>query len=109
MTRIGGYELLACPHCKQIHRKAHYSSINLQVNPDFFERMKESRYCSNCGTSLEISEMISLGFRDLKSTTLDFSKSQLSIWGKIKGIFNATKNQGKTIKNKPEWMNYPVI
>lgn len=112
MTRIGGYELLACPYCKQIHRKAYYSSINFQVSPNLFDGALEPKVCHSCGVKIQLSEMISIGHRELKRNVPNFLKlhkeSNESILLKIKRFLFKNKIRSEESKS-PDWMKYPII
>lgn len=106
MTRIYGYHLLACPLCQQIHRKITYSSINMHVNPDFFNKTKTSAQCMGCGRQLEFKEMISLGSVPLNP----LSNGTSNFKDKLKRFFTLERsNDRQSHPKESDWEKYPII
>ncbi len=68
MTRIGNFDLYACPKCQQIHIKSNYSSISLynsplpmEMPPDAFYAPTDLKICQQCGEKSFFSEYILTG------------------------------------------------
>lgn len=116
MTKITSYTLLKCPYCGQIHRKAVFSSINLQVtSEESFKNIKDLRQCVSCLKTFSLGDMIdlgqhklplSLGFLDLMEMTTDKRPLLRKLLYLIQGkpptpiVINETR---------PDWLEYPVI
>lgn len=62
MTRISGYELLACPSCGHVHRKTSYSSVSVYIPDDM--KNSNDKACSSCGMSFALNEFNKVGFID---------------------------------------------
>jgi hypothetical protein len=60
MTRIRGYDLLACPSCGHVHRKTSYSSVSVYV-PDDFQGTND-KVCASCQMSFAMNEFSKVGF-----------------------------------------------
>ena len=69
MTRIGRFDLYACPKCQQIHIKSNYSSISIYgppmpmgMPPDAFYAPTDIKVCQKCGGGkIPFSEYIPTG------------------------------------------------
>ncbi len=68
MTRIGRFDLYACPKCQQIHIKSNYSSISIYgppmpmgIPPDAFYAPTDIKACQKCGEKIPFSEYIPTG------------------------------------------------
>lgn len=68
MTRIGRFDLYACPKCQQIHIKSNYSSISIYgppmpmgMPPDAFYAPVDIKVCQKCGGKIPFSEYIPTG------------------------------------------------
>ena len=68
MTRIGRFDLYACPKCQQIHIKPNYSSISIYgppmpmgIPPDAFYAPTDIKVCQKCGEKIPFSEYIPTG------------------------------------------------
>jgi len=114
MTKISEYQLLACPHCSQIHRKAEYSSINFSVSPDFLKKMASPKVCFNCEKPIEISQMLYIGTKEVKPIVPDHLRPEnrdlRSTIQKIKDLIYGRKFVIKIVtKEDQSWFNYPVI
>jgi len=60
MTRISGYDLVACPSCGHVHRRTSYSSISIYAP----ESPSNSRVCRGCRKTFELEEFKKVGFLD---------------------------------------------
>lgn len=63
MTRIGRFDLYACPKCRQIHIKSEYSSISLYMGTprDAYYAPTDLKVCQKCGEKSSFSEYIPAG------------------------------------------------
>lgn len=68
MTRIGRFDLYACPKCQQIHIKPNYSSISIYgppmpmgMPPDAFYAPTDIKICQKCEGKIPFSEYIPTG------------------------------------------------
>lgn len=81
MTRIGYFNLYACPKCQQIHIKPEYSSISIYGPPIPMEMPRDAYYvptelkiCQQCGAKIPFSEYIPMGQmepREFKERRMD--------------------------------------
>ena len=62
MTRISGYDLLACPSCGHVHRKTSYSSVSVYIPDDM--KNSNNKACSSCGMSFAFDEFSKVGYID---------------------------------------------
>ena len=59
MTRISGYDLLACPSCGHVHRRTAYSSISIYVPKDMTS--SSDRECVSCHGSFALADFKKVG------------------------------------------------
>ena len=67
MTRISGYDLLACPSCGQHHTRSRYASVSLHVPQGLTS--KDLRTCERCGANHSLDEFLVIGFIDKAQMT----------------------------------------
>jgi hypothetical protein len=60
MTRVSGYDLIACPSCAHVHRKTFYSSVSVYIPDD--TRSSDDRACVNCGEVFALNEFEKVGY-----------------------------------------------
>ena len=111
MTRSSGYEFYACPKCGKLHRKKLFSSINLSVSPNFFERLATEIDCAGCGIHLQMKELYYIGKAfDSRVGYISLDNSR-SMWQKIKDFFagRVFKPIDSIDEEKPDWFDYPDI
>lgn len=60
MTRISGYDLIACPACGHVHRKTSYSSISAYIPDDI--KSSYDRPCVNCGGVFALNKFQKVGY-----------------------------------------------
>jgi len=60
MTRISGYDLIACPSCGHVHRKTSYSSVSVYIPDDI--RSSDDRTCVNCGEVFALNKFEKVGY-----------------------------------------------
>lgn len=60
MTRIRGYDLLACPSCGHVHRKTSYSSVSVYIPDDM--KTSNDRACVSCGEAFALGDFKKVGF-----------------------------------------------
>lgn len=75
MTRISGYDLLACPSCGHLHRKTSYSSISIYLPDD--AASSNERTCAQCHQTFNVEEFSKAGFVSLYS---DEEKAKRYAW-----------------------------
>lgn len=60
MTRISGYDLLACPRCGHVHRKTSYSSVSVYVPDDL--KTSNDKACVSCRESSALEDFKKVGY-----------------------------------------------
>jgi len=75
MTRISGYDLIACPSCGQVHRKTSYSSISIYTPSDCVSSKEKS--CAKCHKAFDVDEFAKVGFLSLYT---EEEKSERYAW-----------------------------
>lgn len=60
MTRISGYDLLACPSCGYVHRKTSYSSVSVYIPDDM--KASNDRACVSCGEAFALGDFKKVGY-----------------------------------------------
>ena len=60
MTRISGYDLLACPSCGHVHRKTTYSSVSTYIPDDI--KSSDYRACVNCCGVFALNKFEKVGY-----------------------------------------------
>lgn len=60
MTRIRGYDLLACPSCGHVHRKTSYSSVSVYIPDDM--KTSNDGACVSCGEAFALGDFKKVGF-----------------------------------------------
>ena len=118
MTTIYGYEILACPYCKQIHQKVVFGSTNSVMAPHL---SRSPSACAGCGKPLTVEEMIKLGLETTSRPKRKSLPSFLQPKNKIKntwyqfqdfifGIVYFVKMKIRRRKySEKNWYEYPSI
>lgn len=119
MTRISGYDLLACPSCRHVHRKTSYSSISVYIPNEYSST--DDRTCAKCHNISELSEFVKVGFvnphtevsqaelanwinqsKNTKSSSLSRVKEKIADgWASFVTLF--------TSKRKKSWEQFPPL
>lgn len=60
MTRVSGFDLLACPNCGHVHRKTSYSSVSVYVPDDM--KTSNDRACVSCGEAFALEDFKKVGY-----------------------------------------------
>lgn len=60
MTRLAGYNLLACPGCGQVHTRPSYSSISVYTPKDVIS--SNTKTCASCKNQFPADEFNKVGY-----------------------------------------------
>lgn len=125
MTRLAGYNLLACPGCGQVHTRPSYSSISVYTPKDVIS--SNTKTCANCKNQFSADEFNKVGY--LSRVTKEEESARiawmvhlvglgpppailppkpffLSNWLALKAIF---KPAPKLPEPKKPWDEYPPL
>lgn len=58
MTRASGFDLYACPHCRQLHKKPRYASVSVYVPKDLVIAPDQKITCHYCLAVSKFSEYV---------------------------------------------------
>lgn len=103
MTRCSGFDLYACPHCDQLHKKNRYASVSVYVPKDLVIEPGRKIACHKCKIVSNFSEYVFATY--VPPPEVDISW----LYGKKKTFFSRLNFLAKLNRLKITKIEYPNL